>query len=99
MRIRFRCICLAAEWRNALQGLASASPLRMIGCAAPQALRTSPVPASHGTAPPFWQDSTGLLAIICLVDQCSDQSQQLLLLKTFALTEEHSDLDVGHMPS
>jgi hypothetical protein len=41
--------------------------------------------------------SAGLLAIGRRVDQCSDQSQQLLLLKAFALTEEPSNLDVGHM--
>jgi hypothetical protein len=67
-----------------------------------QRLRTlwaSPVPTSHCTAPPFWRSGAGLLAISRLVDQCSDQSQQLLVLRAFALTEEHSDLDVGHMPT
>jgi hypothetical protein len=39
------------------------------------------------------------LAISRLVDQCSDQSQQLLLLRAVASTEENSDLDFGHMPT
>ena len=56
-------------------------------------------PTSLLTQPPFRPASGGSVSIGRLVDQCSDQSQQLLLLGAFALTEERSDLDIGYVTS
>jgi len=50
--------------------------------------------ASPRAAPIFWPRRDSLLVIRRLVDQRSNQSQQLLLFWTVALTEERSDLDI-----
>src|SRR5215831_747801 len=64
---------------------------RSAGAASPTAV-ASPVPTWLLTASPRWRNGR-------LIDQCADQLQQLLLFRAFALTEEHSDLDVGYVTS